>query len=51
MTTRPQASAAEFAGIGSALQLDESIGHGGEAERPQALDRGMDQHRISSGQW
>ena len=43
--------AAEFAGIGSALQLDEGIGHGSEAERPQALDRGMDQHRISSGQW
>src|SRR5438067_12598137 len=43
--------AAEFAGIGSVLQLDEGIGHGGEAERAQALDRGMDQHRISSGQW
>ena len=43
--------AAEFAGIGSVLQLDEGIGHGGEAERPQALDRGVDQHRISSGQW
>src|SRR5947209_10132711 len=43
--------ATEFAGIGSALQLDEGIGHGGEAERPQALDRGMDQHRSSSGQW
>src|SRR6476660_7234834 len=43
--------AAEFAGVGSVLQLDKGIGHGGEAERPQALDRGMDQHRISSGQW
>jgi hypothetical protein len=43
--------AAEFAGIGGVVQLDEGIGHGGEAERPQALDRGVDQHRISSGQW
>jgi len=43
--------AAEFAGVGSVLQLDKGIGHGGETERPQALDRGMDQHRISSGQW
>src|SRR5438046_9102164 len=43
--------AAEFADVGSVLQLDKGIGHGGEAERPQALDRGMDQHRISSGQW
>ena len=31
--------AAEFAGIGSVLQLDKGIGHGGEAERPQALDQ------------
>ena len=43
--------AAQFGGIGSVLQLDEGIGHGGEAERAQALDRGVDQHRISSGQW
>jgi hypothetical protein len=43
--------AAEFAGIGSVLQLDKGIGHGGETERPQALDRGMDQHHSSSGQW
>ena len=43
--------AAEFAGIRSVVQLDEGIGHGGEAERPQALDGGVDQHRISSGQW
>lgn len=43
--------AAEFAGIGSVVQLDKGIGHGGEAERSQALDRGVDQHRISSGQW
>jgi hypothetical protein len=33
------------------VQLEKGIGHGGEAERAQALDGGMDQHRISSGQW
>jgi len=43
--------ATEFAGIGGVLQLDKGIGHGGEAERAQALDGRMDQHRISSGQW
>jgi hypothetical protein len=42
--------AAEFAGVGRVLQLDEGIGHGGEAERAQALDGRMDQHRNSS-QW
>src|SRR5438045_9461371 len=41
--------AAEFAGIGSVLQLDEGIGHGGEAERAQARDRGMDQPRSAPG--
>src|SRR5215472_16804531 len=41
----------EFAGIGSVLQFDKGISHGSEAERPQALDSGVDQHRISSGQW
>ena len=43
--------ATEFAGIGSVVQLEKGIGHGGEAERAQALDGRMDQHRISSGQW
>jgi hypothetical protein len=43
--------AAEFAGIRNVVQFDEGIGHGGEAERPQALDGGMDQHHSSSGQW
>jgi hypothetical protein len=43
--------ATEFAGIGGILQLEKGIGHGGEAERAQALDGRMDQHRISSGQW
>jgi hypothetical protein len=33
------------------VQLEKGIGHGGEAERAQALDGRMDQHRISSGQW
>jgi hypothetical protein len=42
--------ATEFAGIGGIVQLEKGIGHGGEAERAQALDGGMDQHRISSGQ-
>src|SRR5215813_12622579 len=39
--------ATEFAGIGGVLQLDKGISHGSEAERAQALDGGMDQHRIS----
>ncbi len=43
--------ATEVAGIGGVVQLKKGIGHGGEAERAQALDGGMDQHRISSGQW
>src|ERR1700758_1481225 len=43
--------ATEFAGIRSVLQFDKGISHGREAERAQALDRGVDQHRISSGQW
>ena len=43
--------ATEFAGIGGVVQLKKGVGHGGEAERAQALDGGMDQHRISSGQW
>src|SRR5215472_14423916 len=42
--------ATEFAGIGGVLQLEKGIGHSGEAERTQALDGGVDQHRISSGQ-
>src|SRR5262249_35885583 len=42
--------AGEFAGVGCVLQLDESVGHGGQAERAQALDRRVDQHRTSS-QW
>jgi hypothetical protein len=43
--------ATEFAGIGSVLQFNKGISHGSEAERSQALDGGVDQHRISSGQW
>src|SRR5437870_1664071 len=43
--------ATEFAGIGGVVQLEKGIGHGGEAEGAKALDGGMDQHRISSGQW
>src|SRR5258707_15890660 len=43
--------ATQVAGIGGIVQLEKGIGHGGEAERAQALDGGMDQHRISSGQW
>jgi hypothetical protein len=43
--------ATEFAGIGGVVQLEKGISHGGEAERAQALDGGMDQHRISLGQW
>src|SRR5215469_14109862 len=39
--------AAELTGIGGVLQCDKGIGHGGEAERAEALDSGMDQHRIS----
>ena len=31
--------AAEFAGVGSVLQLDKGIGHGGEAERPLTAKR------------
>jgi hypothetical protein len=42
--------AAELAGIGGVLQLDEGVGHGGEAEHTQALDGRVDQHRTSS-QW
>ncbi len=40
--------AAEFAGIGRVLQLDERLGHRGEAKRAQALDGWVDQHRASS---
>ena len=43
--------ATELTGIGGILQLEKGIGHGGEAERSQALDSGVDQHRISWGQW
>src|SRR5437764_6868429 len=43
--------ATEFAGIRGILQLEKGIGHGSEAERAQALDGRMDQHRISWGQW
>src|SRR5947209_13245363 len=43
--------ATEFAGIGSVLQLEKGISHRSQAERAQALDGGVDQHRISSGQW
>jgi hypothetical protein len=36
------------------LHLDKGVGHSGEAERAQPLDRGMDQHLLSfqcQGQW
>jgi hypothetical protein len=32
------------------VHLDEGIGHGGEAERAQPLDRRVDQHLVSF-QW
>lgn len=41
---------AQLGGVGRVLQLDEGIGHGRQAERAQPLDRGMDQHLLSS-QW
>src|SRR5258707_12852119 len=43
--------AAGFAGIRSVLQLDKAIGHGGEAQRPQAPEGGGGTHRRSSGPW
>ena len=39
--------AAEFAGIGRVLHLDEGVGHGGQAERAQALDGRVDQQFLS----
>jgi hypothetical protein len=39
--------AGQFGGLGRVLHLDKGVGHGREAERAQALDRGMDQHLLS----
>ena len=34
--------ARQLGGVGSVLQLDEGVGHGGKAECAQPLDRGVD---------
>jgi len=38
--------AGEVGGVGTALHVDQGIGHGGQAKAAQALGKGMDQHRL-----
>jgi hypothetical protein len=50
MSRPSQSSRVSSAASGRVLHLYEGVGHGGETERAQPLDGGVDQHLLSF-QW